>query len=79
VGETSGFHFDINGKADFDLNQRVIALSLPDLKRIPQVIAVACGLPKRRAILGVLRGGYVKALATDSLTAAAVLDEDREL
>lgn len=78
VGETSGFHFDINGQADFDINQRVIALNLSDLKRIPQVIAVACGLPKARAILGVLRGGYIKALATDSVTAAAVLEEDEK-
>jgi DNA-binding transcriptional regulator LsrR (DeoR family) len=39
------------------------------------VVAVACGYLKRRSILGAIRGGYVKALATDSLTAQAVLDE----
>lgn len=76
VGETAGKHFGINGQADFDINQRVIAVSLDDVKRIPHVIAVACGLPKTHSILGALRGGYIKALATDSVTAQAVLAAD---
>jgi DNA-binding transcriptional regulator LsrR (DeoR family) len=75
VGETSGKHFDIHGHADFDINHRVIALPLADIKNIPHVVAVACGLPKRRSILGALRGGYVKSLATDDITASAVLEE----
>lgn len=75
VGETTGKHFDIYGGADFDLNDRVIALPLEHLKLIPDVVAVACGLLKTRAILGALRGGYVSALATDSQTAQAVLEE----
>lgn len=76
VGETAGQHFDIQGKADFDINQRVIALRLGDLKQLTHVIAVACGLPKTQAILGALRGGYITALATDSSTAQAVLAAD---
>jgi DNA-binding transcriptional regulator LsrR (DeoR family) len=76
VGEISGLHFDIEGRADdLDINRRVICLDLPDLKRIPRVVAVACGLAKRRSILGALRGGYVKALATDDITALALLEE----
>jgi DNA-binding transcriptional regulator LsrR (DeoR family) len=73
VGETAGWHFDIHGNAAFDINDRVIALQLNELREIPNVIAVACGQAKTRAILGVLRGGYVSALATDSATAEAVL------
>ncbi|MCS6871952.1 MAG: sugar-binding transcriptional regulator [Anaerolineae bacterium] len=77
VGETAGRHFDINGNCErFDINQRVIALDLADVKAIPSVIAVACGLPKRYSILGALRGGYIKALATDDVTALAVLEAD---
>lgn len=75
IGESSGIHFDIEGSADFDINRRVIGLSLDDVKNIPHVVAVACGLVKRRSIVGALRGGYVKALATDDETAQAVLDE----
>lgn len=76
VGETGGQYFDINGQDKFDINKRVIALSLSEMKAIPYVIAVACGLPKTLSILGALRSGNIKALATDSITAAAVLRED---
>ncbi|MDZ4763949.1 MAG: sugar-binding transcriptional regulator [Chloroflexota bacterium] len=76
VGEISGLHFDSEGRADtLDINRRVICLDLPDVKQIPRVVAVACGLAKRRSILGALRAGYVKALATDDITALAVLEE----
>lgn len=76
VGETSGWHFDIQGRAKrFEVNNRVIALNLEDVKNIPHVVAVACGMAKRRSILGALRGGYLQALATDDITAAAVLEE----
>jgi deoxyribonucleoside regulator len=75
VGETAGFHFDLQGNAnDFDINDRVIALDLDAIKAIPNVVAVACGLAKRYSILGALRGGYIKSLATDDMTARAVLD-----
>lgn len=76
VGETAGQHFDIHGNADgIDINQRVIALDIKELRNIPHVLTVACGLPKRKSILGALRGGYMKALATDDVTARAVLEE----
>jgi DNA-binding transcriptional regulator LsrR (DeoR family) len=74
VAETAGWHLDVQGNADFDINRRVLALPLPDLKRIPHVVAVACGTAKTLSILGVLRGGYMKVLATDAATAQAVLE-----
>jgi deoxyribonucleoside regulator len=73
VGETAGRHFDIDGKDEFEINRRVISLNLAEVKAIPQVIAVACGIQKQKSILGALRGGYVKILATDDITAKAVL------
>jgi DNA-binding transcriptional regulator LsrR (DeoR family) len=76
VGESSGQHFDINGGADFDLNRRVIALDLEDVQRIPYVVAVACGDFKGESILGAMRGGYIKALATDVYTAQAILEAE---
>jgi DNA-binding transcriptional regulator LsrR (DeoR family) len=80
VGETTGVHFDITGRADhFDINRRVVSIQLGDLKAIPCVVAVACGLLKKRSILGALRGGYIKALATDDLTATAVLEAASQL
>ena len=68
-------HFDIEGHTDFDMNRRVVALSLADLKHIPHDIAVACGVQKRRSILGALRGNYINVLATDSAAAEAVIKE----
>ncbi len=79
VGETCGQHFDIEGRTDFDMNNRVVALSLADLKNIPHVIAVACGLQKRQSVLGALRGRYVNVLATDDVTADAVLKEAEKM
>lgn len=76
VGESAGQHFDIHGNADLDINQRVIGINLADLRRIPLVIAVACGFIKRHSIVGALRGGYIKVIATDDLTAAAVLEAE---
>jgi DNA-binding transcriptional regulator LsrR (DeoR family) len=74
VGETVGAHFDLSGGAQFAINQRVVALDLPSVKEVPHVVAVACGLAKRCSILGALRGGYLTALATDDMTAEAVLE-----
>jgi DNA-binding transcriptional regulator LsrR (DeoR family) len=78
VGETSGHHFDIDGGAGFDINDRVVGLDLNDLKKIPHVIAVACGLAKSRGILGAVRGGYINALATDDMTALAIMEEAKK-
>jgi deoxyribonucleoside regulator len=74
VGETCGRFFDAWGRFEnLSINQRVIGIGLDDLKRVPRVIAVACGLPKAASILGALRGHYLTVLATDDRTARAVL------
>lgn len=77
VGETSGRFFDAHGEyASYEINQRIIGISLEDLRQIPHVIAVARGLAKAQAILGALRGRFMNILATDDLTARAVLEHD---
>ena len=74
VGETAGRFFDATGQtAGIEINRRVIGVELEDLRRIPKVIAVARGLTKVPAILGALRGGYLNVLATDNITARAIL------
>jgi deoxyribonucleoside regulator len=76
VGESGGQHFDINGNAaGLAINQRVIGLNAGELRCLPNKIAVACGLHKTRSIIGALRGGYVNVLATDDVTARAILSE----
>lgn len=74
VGEISARFFDIDGwQCVTSLDRRMVALDLHQLKTIPSVIGVACGSRKAAAILGAVRGGYVKSLITDDITAAEVL------
>jgi DNA-binding transcriptional regulator LsrR (DeoR family) len=74
IGEMAGRFFDAAGNtAGLEINRRVIGVELEDLRRIPKVIAVARGFSKAPAILGALRGHYLDVLATDNLTAQAIL------
>jgi DNA-binding transcriptional regulator LsrR (DeoR family) len=75
VGDVLGHFFDINGSpVPSPIDDRLIGLSLDELKRIPTVICVAGDAPKVPSILGALRGEYVNVLITDEETARAVLD-----
>jgi deoxyribonucleoside regulator len=75
VGEICGRFYDVDGQyQSFEINRRIIGLEPDDLKRIPHVLAVARGLPKVEAVLGVLRGSFIKVLATDDITARAILE-----
>ena len=53
VGEALGQYCDIDGKLIYSTNN--IGLSLPDVAKIPNVIAVAGGQDKSSAIIGVMR------------------------
>lgn len=74
VGEICGRFFDVNGCCEgFEINDRIIGLELDELRQIPQSVAVARGTLKALSILGALRGKFIKVLATDDITARAVL------
>lgn len=74
VGDICGTYIDINGlRCHSALCDRMIAVSLDDLKRIPTVIGVAAGEKKADIIVGALRGGYLDVLVTDEKAAACVL------
>ena len=74
VGEMVGRFFDASGHhADIELNQRIVGIELEDLQRIPQVLAIARGITKAQAIHAALIAGYLTVLATDDVTARAVL------
>jgi DNA-binding transcriptional regulator LsrR (DeoR family) len=76
VGEMVGRFFTAEGApAPVEVNQRIIGVELHDLHAIPQVVAVARGLAKVDAILGALRGRYISVLATDDVTARALLEK----
>lgn len=75
VGDIMGYDFiDIHGKpASTPLQGRVIGLTLEDLRRIPNVIAIASEPTKVTGILGALRTGAINTLATTQSIAQMVL------
>jgi lsr operon transcriptional repressor len=55
-----------------------VAIPLEDIKKMQNVIGIAGGLNKVEAILGALRGGYIKILITDELTALKIVEREKE-
>ena len=75
VGDMYNHFFDIHGQfRDGELADRLMAMTIEQIQRVPLTIAVAGGLSKRLAILGALRSGLVNWLITDQPTAEAVLE-----
>jgi DNA-binding transcriptional regulator LsrR (DeoR family) len=56
------------------LSERVIGITLPQIKKARRVIALAGGKRKTNAILSALVGRWVNVLITDRYTAKAILD-----
>jgi len=77
VGDLCGRFFDTQGQQCF-VERGVIGIPLEQLRALEHVIGVAGGAEKVAAILGALRGGYVKVLVSDTITAQAVLDMAKE-
>lgn len=74
VGDLAWRVYARNGTAyPCELNERIIGITLDDLRRIPLTIAVAAGQHKALAIAGALRTGAINVLCTDDSTASAVL------
>ncbi|MGQ0550947.1 MAG: sugar-binding transcriptional regulator [Armatimonadota bacterium] len=74
VGDICTRPFALDGSpVDGDLDRRILAIDLRDLRRIPTVIAVAGGAAKAEAIRGALVGRFVDVLVTDNLAAREIL------
>ncbi len=78
IGDIMGYDFiDIHGRPSSTAMQgRVIGLTIRDLLRIPDVVAIASENTKAAAILGALRTGVVNTLVTSSTNARTVLRLD---
>lgn len=75
VGDMLGRFLDAHGReVPWSLSDMLLALNLEELKRIPQVIAVAAGPSKVHPILAALRGGYLAHLVTDAETVRTLLE-----
>jgi DNA-binding transcriptional regulator LsrR (DeoR family) len=74
VGDINAFVFDIEGRpCAQEYADRVIGISLPEIKNIPFRIGMAATAAKTLPIYGALRGGYLHALITDEAAARGVL------
>ncbi len=75
IGDMAWQIFDSAGRLfDCELNQRIIGVTLAELRAVPQTIAVAVGINKAAAIYGALQTGAINVLCTDEDTAARILD-----
>jgi len=74
VGHICAHHYDVDGQIlEIDLHQGIIGAGLTPLHTAPQVIGIASGPEKSRAILGALRGRHINTLITDDVTAQRML------
>ena len=75
VGELLSHVLDAEGRVvDPSLEERMMCLTLEDLKRIPIRLGAAYGKEKQAAVLSILRGGYINVLITDEDAARFLLD-----
>jgi DNA-binding transcriptional regulator LsrR (DeoR family) len=57
-----------------DFSERVVGLTLKQLRAIPKVIGIATGADKAASVAAVLRGGYLSGLVCDRELAKALLE-----
>lgn len=77
VGDVCGRFYDLSGQEVRSVvNQRVLAVTLDDLRAIPTVAGIAAGPEKALGILGALRGGIIDVLICDQQAASSVLRLD---
>ncbi len=77
VGDIALRFFDQNGHPiRHEVYDRMIGLTLEQIRNIPRRIGVAGGEGKLDVIRGALLGGYINVLITDDLTAMALLEQE---
>jgi DNA-binding transcriptional regulator LsrR (DeoR family) len=76
VGDVCYRFFDDSGRhVESDLDQRVMGIPAAELMSIPRRIGVAGGTRKLAALKGVLLGGWVNVLITDSVAAQQLVGD----
>jgi DNA-binding transcriptional regulator LsrR (DeoR family) len=74
VGEIGAYVYDIEGRpCAHEYADRVIGLTLEELRGIPFRIGMAATAAKALPLYGALRGGYLHALITDEAAACGIL------
>jgi len=74
--EVSGRLFDADGNAlSTDLDDRLIAITVEQLRAVPEVVAISAGAGRAGAVEAVVRAGFVSTLVTDATCARAILGQ----
>jgi len=77
VGDIALRYFDARGQpVHSDLDDRVVGITLEQLRRIDRVVGVSGGQQKHAVIRGALLGGLIDVLITDQVTAQRLLVPD---
>jgi len=75
VGDINAFIYNIEGQpCAHEYAERVVGLSLGELRNIPYRIGVAATAAKALPLYGALRGGHLHALITDETAARGILE-----
>lgn len=74
VGEICGHYFDRHGnECETGYWDRVLAISLEDLRRVPDVVAVTSGADRAEAVHAAIAGHLINSLVIDEAGASAVI------
>ncbi len=77
VGDIALRFFDVNGQpVSSEVDQRVIGISLDQLRKVRRVVGVAGGPEKVTVLRGALRGELINVLITDHVTANRLLEKE---
>jgi DNA-binding transcriptional regulator LsrR (DeoR family) len=80
VGDVCARFYDINGNEKVStFEDRIVGISLDDLRSDALTIGVAGGADKVLPLIGALHGRLIKVLVTDEQTANAILDYENEM
>jgi len=75
VGEICGHFFNKSGEeCDTEYRNHVIGVSLEQLKKIPQVIAVTSGANRAEALAAAIKGNLINSIIIDDIGAKALLE-----
>ncbi len=79
VAVLAGRFLDADGRAVLgELDDRMIGMTVDEIRAVPDRICVAAGAEKVAPIRALLAGGFATSLITDQPTATAILDLDPE-
>jgi deoxyribonucleoside regulator len=77
VGEMIGRIYDQDGQpVTSEIDERLIGLTLDEIRKIPTRVGVAFGDEKREAIHVAMKTGIINVLVTDSTTAQQLVDKN---